>query len=126
MEIIINMGKADYKCYKKLEGDDNKKDYINSKLLFLRNTIRQMKYSTGENLVEYDVYVFESNEINALSSKTVGGYAIALSSGMFLEFNTELESYLRNKDIRRFFYGKKVPIKKHVEIIIDYILLYTV
>ena len=121
-EIIINVGIKDYKCYKKLEG----KEYINDKLLFLRNTLGQMKYSTGEKLVECDVYVFESNEINAFSSKIVGGYAIALSSGMFLGFNAELESYLKNEDIRRHFYGKKVNIKKHVEKIIDYILLYTV
>ena len=121
-EIIINVGIKDYKCYKKLEG----KEYINDKLLFLRNTLGQMKYSTGEKLVECDVYVFESNEINAFSSKIVGGYAIALSSGMFLGFNAELESYLKNEDIRRYFYGKKVNIKKHVEKIIDYILLYTV
>lgn len=125
-EITINVGIKDYKCYKKLDGNDDDKEYINNKLLFLRNTVSQMKYSTGENLVECDVYVFESNEIDAFSSKIVGGYAIALSSGMFLEFNNELESYLRNEDIRIYFYGKKVNIKKHVEKIINYILLFTV
>lgn len=125
-EIRINAGKKDYKCYKKLERNDCNAKYINDKLMFLRDTISQMQYSTGEKLVEYDVYVFESDEINAFCTKIVGGYIIALSSGMFVEFQTELEDYLKNEDIRKYFYGKKVNIKKQVEKIIDYILLYTV
>ena len=125
-EILINVGIKDYKCYKKLESNNCNKDYINHKLIFLRDTLNQMKYSTGEGLVEYDVYVFESDEINAFCSKIVGGYAIALSSGMFIKFHAELEGYLRNKDIRKYFYGKKVNIKKQVEKIVNYIILFTV
>lgn len=125
-EILINVGIKDYKCYRKLESNNCNNEYINNKLIFLRDTLNQMKYSTGERLVEYDVYVFESDEINAVCSKIVGGYAIALSSGMFGEFHAELESYLRNADIRKYFYGKKVNIKKQVEKIVNYILLYTV
>lgn len=124
--IVINVGIKDYICYKKLESNDCNKKYINDKLEFLRNIVSQMKYSTGERLVECDIYVFESDEINAFASKIVGGYAIALSSGMFLGFDTELENYLRNEDIRKCFYGKKVNIRKHVKKIKDYILLYTV
>lgn len=125
-EIVIHLGIKDYKCYKRLEASDSNKEYINDKLQFLRNTLSQMNYSTGKKLVEYDVYVYESNEMNALSSKVDGGYAIALSSEMFLGFQTELEGYLRNRDIRNYFYGKKLTIKKHVEKITDYILLFTV
>lgn len=44
-------------------------------------------------MVESNVYVFESNKTNAFCSKIVGGYVIALSSGMFGEFHTELCIY---------------------------------
>lgn len=54
-EILINVGIKDYKCYKKLRSNECNKEYINNKLIFLRDTLNQMKYSTGEGLVEYDV-----------------------------------------------------------------------
>ncbi|MBQ8940886.1 MAG: hypothetical protein IJ062_03545 [Firmicutes bacterium] len=116
-----------YTCYKKLDNINNDNVYINNKLAFLSSTISQIHYSTGKNLVKCNIYAFESKEINAFAAKYLDGeYAIALSSELFLGLNIELESYLINKDIRKYFYGKKINIKKHIEKIIDYILLFVV
>lgn len=101
-----------------------KYEYINSKLDMLRKLIRNMPFSKGINLVDVELYVFNSNEINALAKREQNGYAIAFSSAIFENIPEDLEYYFLHRDVRKFFYGGKKNVSFHVEKVMNYMLIF--
>ena len=118
----------DIECYSQCPPDKRLAsyiDYINKKLEYLQNTIKNIKYSKKS--VQLNVYIYISDEINAFAAKISDTtYAIAISTAIFTDLNEELSLYLCHADIRNHFYGKHLNTKKHVEKIINYILLFIV
>lgn len=99
-------------------------EYINSKLDMLRGKIRSLLFTKGNNLVEVELYVFNSNEINSLAKRELNGYAIAFSSAIFENIPEDLNNYFFHADIRKFFYGSKKNVYFHIEKLMDYMLIF--
>ena len=127
-KIVIRNGDVNYECYINAEQDIfENPDEINTKLNWIREIVNEMYFSTGRPLVEYDICCYESKRINAFAAKRVNnGYVIAVSTELLTGMSDELEVYLRNPDLKKYFWGNKRNAKKHSEKVCEYILMYVV
>lgn len=124
-KIIVHIKSEAVECYSQYPFGGELANYVNRKLEYLQNTINNIKYS--RDCIRPNVYTYISEEINAFAAKISDTtYVIAISTAIFSNLNQELSSYLCHSDIRAHFYGKHLNIKKHVERILNYILLFIV
>lgn len=127
-KIVIKNEQSDYECYIVAEQDIFPDfDEINRKLNWVREIINQMHFSTGNHLVEYDICVYDSKQINAFAVKIASKrYVIAVSTELLMGMSEELEEYFKNLDLRKYFWGSKRNAKRHAQKVCEYILLYVV
>ena len=64
-EILIYYKNKEIKAQNRLDESFSRYEYINFKLDMLRKMLKNMIFSKGSDLVDVELYVFDSKEINA-------------------------------------------------------------
>jgi len=123
-EILIYYKNKEIKAQNRLDESFSRYEYINFKLDMLRKMLKNMIFSKGSDLVDVELYVFDSKEINALAKIEGKGYAIVFTSAIFISIYDDLMEYFLHGDIRTYFYRRKKNVSFHVEKLMDYLLIF--
>lgn len=89
-------------------------------------TMRQLLEATyprnqiGE--IDYELYLYESDEINAFSMETEEGYVIAFSTAIFIEFYKILKNLFLVEEICKWFGTSRAESASCINAIYDYML----
>ena len=70
--------------------------------------------------IEYELYVYESEEVNAFSAKTEEGYVIAFSTAVFIKFYKVVKNMFLVEEIRRWFGIPPTQAEDCINAIYDY------
>lgn len=70
--------------------------------------------------IEYELYVYESEEVNAFSTKTEEGYVIAFSTAVFIKFYKVVKNMFFVEEIRKWFEVSPTQTEYCINAIYDY------
>ncbi len=126
--IVVNSDQKTYVCYREVTNElTEHADEINEKLNSMREMLDGMIFSVGKKPVSYELCCYIDKEINAFACNSkVCNYLIAVSTGILTGMEEELEEYLRNQDLKKYFWGASQNVGKHVEKVLEDILMFVV
>lgn len=109
---------CDYFASELIEGAER----INKSLVRMRQLLEATYPREHLGKIEYELYTYESEEINAFSVEKDGCYVIAFSTAMFLQFYKRLKNLFLVKEICEWFETEPTEAEYCVNAVYDYMI----